>query len=162
MDILDLLVADHENLRRLMAAMTNHLGDQRSTGPNDIVELDRFGLAEANARLVSAFITHERLEDRCLLSAIRALEASGGLSAHDISEDHQTLRQLFQLLTAVERTCDGRHVHALREVLERVERALEKHLEYEEEILFPSIRKNLPPDTLMSLGRTAEDLLQRA
>ena len=152
MDIFEELTKDHRIIHQVLDAFETFV--DASAGELDLVELNRFAV------FFREFVelTHNEREERILLPAMEALgyARNGGPLTH-IREEHERERNLLLELrrTAVRQGQPGaveraRIVKTARELI-TFERA---HIKKENELLYPSVQKDLAGKTLSDLGRS--------
>jgi len=163
MDIFEELTKDHRTIHQVLDAFETFIDG--SSAELDLVELNRFAV------FFREFVelTHNEREERILLPAMEALGYArhGGPITH-IREEHERERNLLLELrraavrqrqpTALDR---GRILNTARELI-AFERA---HIKKENELLYPSVQKDLAGKTLSDLGqalRTHEGTWSRA
>lgn len=151
MDIFEELTKDHRVITQVLDAFEAFV--DTAAGELDLVELNRFAV------FFREFVelTHNEREERILLPAMESLGyARNGAPLTHIREEHERERNLLLELrraavrqgqpTAVER---ARIVKTARDMI-AFERA---HMKKENELLYPSVQKDLAGKTLSDLGR---------
>lgn len=142
MNILNRLLKDHERLRGAMTAMFAVLGRAQGSGLDDQAVFDRQKLQEMQRRFLESFRAHEKFEERFLSRALKEIEEKGLLPANAIEAEHRSIHEVFNLLTAVVKSGDEKHIYPVRFVMNCVRDELYRHLAYEEEY-FPLIQRFL-------------------
>lgn len=154
MDIIDVFLESHAALRGELATLSAPFDRPHGVGWDDCVSLDMKRLSRDMRTFFDAFKKHEAAEDEFLteVSGQFALDAQTQAS---FAEGRRSLGEIMKLFSVVAFSCDGEHVHRVRELLFRLREELEAHLVYEEKILFPLLKSRLPAERLGEIGRRA-------
>ncbi|MDP3542318.1 MAG: hemerythrin domain-containing protein [Elusimicrobiota bacterium] len=151
MDIVEFLHESHLALRRELEALEAPFRRPHGVGWDDRVSLDNDALQRGVDAFFTSFRRYEAAEDEILAEAAAPL----GLDEETVAEftkGRRTVADIMKLLGAVTFTCDGEHVHRVRELLGRTREEIENHLSYEEKVLFPLLKERLTPAQLKRLG----------
>lgn len=154
MDIVEFFHESHMALRRELAALEAPFKLPHGVGWDDCVSLDRDALLRDVDAFFSSFRLHEATEDEVLAAAGRRLGLDEEMRA-EFTKGRRTVADVMKLFGAVTFTCDGEHVHRVRELLSRMREEIENHLSYEEQILFPLLKEKLPAAERERLGEHA-------
>jgi hemerythrin-like domain-containing protein len=154
MDLVDLLLKGHKTLRGSLKTMTGMLGKPSGVGWEDRMALDHAKFSRHLNEFLVAFEMHEAVEDDFLARVVRQMGMEQELN-DAVDEGHRSLREITRLFKVIVAECDGEHAYRVRMVLVRLSEELERHLAYEEERLFPTLRKRLPAGLLRALARRA-------
>ncbi len=138
-DLLDLLTADHREVRSAFAELDGRLPEAR-----------RRTLVE---RTVTALVQHSVVEEQLLYPLARRVLPDGGQHAdHDVAEHAEVERLMLQL----ERLDVDSEAFATTR--RQWVRSTVAHIEEEEADLFPRLREACTADELVRLGRQAVQL----
>ena len=154
MDIVELLLQNHETLRGSLKSLTGMLGPPRGVGWEDRLGLDQARFSLQLGQFLAAFQAHEAAEDAYFSRIVRQLGLDPALDAA-IAEGHRSLGAMTHLFETVVGICDGEHVYRVRTVLFLLSEELERHFSYEEKRVFPKLRERLPAGLLRELGHRA-------
>ena len=154
MDIVELLLENHETLRGSLKSLTAMLGQPSGVGWEDRMGLDQARFSLQLGKFLADFKAHEAVEDAYLSRIVRQLGLDPELGAA-IAEGHRSLGAMTHLFGTVVGVCDGEHVHRVRTVLSLLSEELERHFVYEENRVFPKLRERLPAGLLRELGHRA-------
>ncbi len=154
MDIVEFLHESHRALRRELAALEAPFKLPHGVGWDDRVCLDRDALLRDVDVFFASFRRHEAAEDEVLSEAGDRLGLDAEMRA-EFTKGRRTVADVMKLFGAVTFTCDGEHVHRVRELLGRMRDEIENHLSYEEQVLFPLLKEKLPAGELKRLGEHA-------
>lgn len=139
LDLLDLLTADHREVRSAFAELEGQLPAAR-----------RRTLVE---RTVTALVQHSVVEEQLLYPLARRVLPDGGEHAdHDVAEHAEVERLMLQL----ERLDTGSQAFATAQ--RQWVRSTVAHIEAEEADLFPRLREACPAQELTRLGRQSVQL----
>lgn len=152
MDIIEVFLKSHASLRGELSALIKPFERPHGVGWDDCVSLDQKSLFRDILSCISSIKAHEEAEEEFLKEVSDALKPDEQVGAA-LAEGRRSLRELMKLLSVVAFSCDGEHVHRVRELLFRLRDELEPHLAYEEKILFPLLRERLPARQLSEAGR---------
>lgn len=154
MDIIEFFQQSHQALRQELAALEAPFKLPHGVGWDDRVCLDRDALLRDVEAFFASFRGHEAAEDEVLSAAGPRLGLDEELR-DEFTKGRRTVADVMKLFGAVTFTCDGEHVHRVRDLLGRMREEIETHLAYEEKVLFPLLRERLPPAELRRLGEHA-------
>lgn len=154
MDIIDVFLESHTALRGDISGLEAPFTRAHGVGWDDCVVLDQKRLLRDINAFFGAFKNHEKAEDDFLVEVSGLFELDAQTRAA-FAEGRRALAEIMKLFGAVAFSCDGEHVHRVRELLSRLRQELEAHLSYEEKTLFPLLRKRLPAALLRELGAQA-------
>lgn len=154
MDIIEILLQNHALLRAEFAALAAPFKRAHGVGWDDCVALDMPSLSRDIHGFFEAFKKHEKAEDELLAEVSGLLELDKDTRAAFL-EGRRAMGEIMKLFSVVAFSCDGEHVHRVRELLSRLGDELESHLAFKEKTLFPVLRKRLPAELLRELGRQA-------
>lgn len=135
-------LTSHAVLRAELEALSAPFKRTHGVGWDDCVALDQKRLLRDILAFIESVKTHETQEEAFLTEVSGALEPDEQTRAA-LAEGRRSLSELMKLLGVVAFTCDGEHVHRVRELLFRLRDELEPHLAYEEKTLFPLLRERL-------------------
>lgn len=151
MDIIDIFLERHEALRRDIAALEAPFQKPHGVGWDDCVAVDCGRLARGVEGLFASLRAHAAAEDRFLSGVAGKLRLDAETRA-DFEEGRRALAEITKLLGAVAFTFDGSHVHRVRELLSRMREEAESLLRFEEQTLFPLLRRRLDANLLREEG----------
>lgn len=151
MDIIDAFLETHAVLRGELSALEAPFKRAHGVGWDDCMSLDQKSLLRDINAFFASFKKHEAAEDEFLAKVAGRFELDAQTRAA-FAEGRRALSEIMKLFGAVAFSCDGEHVHRVRELLSRLRQELEAHLAYEEKILFPLLKKALPSELLRELG----------
>lgn len=154
MDIIDFFLESHAALRGEIEAVEAPFKRPHGVGWDDCVVLDNKRLLRNINAFFASFKKHEAAEDAFLAEVAGQFTLDAETRAA-FDEGRRSLGEIMKLFGAVAFSCDGEHVHRVRELLSRLREELESHLAYEEKILFPQMKKRLPAGLLRELGLQA-------
>lgn len=154
MDIIDFFLESHAALRGDVSRLEAPLKRAHGVGWDDCVAIDQKRLLRDVNGFFDSFKKHEMAEDDFLAEVSGQLVLDAQTRAA-FAEGRRALSEIMKLFGAVVFSCDGEHVHRVRELLSRLRQELEAHLSYEEKILFPLLRDRLPEALLRELGAHA-------
>lgn len=157
MDIIEGFLEKHGQLRQELAALEAPFQRPHGVGWDDCVSLDRPSLLRGVESFLAGFKDHEADEDEFFARVAGELTLDAKMSAA-FAEGRRAVYDIMKVFGAVAFTCDGEHVHRVRESLSRLREELEAHLAYEEKVLFPLLRERLPASRLRELGEKAHSL----
>lgn len=129
-DVVDLILQDHEEMRRLIHQVRG-------------APADRAGILTLLTTLVSA---HERAEESQVYPAVRQ-EASGADTVEHSQQEHLLADRLMRDLAAHE-PGSGEYDRIVTDLMD----AITHHLDEEESDLLPRMRETMPAERLDSLG----------
>jgi len=140
-ETIDSLIGEHATLRVLASQIGKSLGPRTGTGWDDLAfgALTDFGAARR--LFADALKAHEEKEERVISALVSRCDDHRAELEPVIEKAHASLNALMAMLDAVSSACDGKHIHAVRTVAERLREELEAHLAYEEKVLFPLLSK---------------------
>lgn len=150
MDIIEFFRASHRDLRRELAALEAPFNRPHGVGWDDCVSLDQEALQRDVDAFFSSFRRHEAAEDEVLAETAGRLGLDAEMLA-EFTKGRRTVADVMKLFGAVAFSCDGEHVHRVRELLARMREEIENHLVYEEKILFPLLQEKLTAAQLRRL-----------
>lgn len=141
MDILKKLASDHGDLRRRIKEIQGFL--QRHGGPSG----DRLG--ESSARelfrmqktLAEALKAHEREEERFMAETLVRAGAEAEPLIKAVEGDHKSLGDLLRILDTMSDVRTQHSAYSIRFTSHSLAYALERHLSYEEQHVFPLIAR---------------------
>ena len=135
MNLIELLLADHEEAKSLMAKVEKSQGDARR---------------EAFQQLVYELARHETAEEEVVYPALRRLDGGAAIADARIKEEESANKALAELekldITSSEWSAKFSSLH--REVL--------AHAEAEESQVFPRLRQSEDGDKLEKMGKILE------
>lgn len=137
MGLLGCLLEDHEELRRSMAAMTELLRADECSGARRIGPATAQRLLEMECRMTSDLKAHETLENRFVDEALKEAGEEGEALLQTIKCDHESVREVFRILSALTSLGEGVSAYSIRFALSSLAHNLERHLDYEEKKAFP-------------------------
>jgi hemerythrin-like domain-containing protein len=152
-DFFDTLVDEHRLILRTLDALEHFIANVEDGKPLDLVELNRFVVF---LREFVELVHHER-EESVLFPAMMKLGYSkaGAPIAHIHSEHQRERGLLFELRQAAVRVrpmSSAQHAHLVGLVRELI--AFErKHIKKENELLYPTVKKELSGQTLEELTK---------
>ena len=156
MDIIDDFLEKHAALRAEISKLEAPFKRAHGVGWDDCMALDPKGLTRDLNAFFDSFRKHEKEEDD-LMAEVAALFEPDAPTRASFAEGRRALAEIMKLLGVVASTCDGEHVHRVRELLVRLRQEVESHLTYEEKTLFPLLRRRLPESLLRELGAHFHD-----
>lgn len=142
MDKIDSLIQEHATLRRLADRIVRSLGTQRGVGWEDCTDCEMTSFFSAQRVFQDMLAEHEAREERILGALLRHRETGSADLEPILHRAHASLNGMTALLRTLSNVCDGRHVYAVRTMAERLRDELERHLTYEEKVLFPFLRRS--------------------
>ncbi len=142
MDIIERLLMEHQELRRLIGEMqrcfpSGDLGDE-SLGAQTVEKLKQ--MADS---LLAKLRAHEEVERRLIDEAGREIggEALNCLAA--MTADHEALNDIFSILAAISGLKEANNAYSLGFVISSLSYRLNQHMDYEEKEAFPCLSKAL-------------------
>lgn len=151
MDIIDVYLERHGALRAQIAALEAPFKRPHGVGWDDCLALDHKALLRDVGAFFDAFREHEASEEEMFAEASDRIRLDPATRAA-FEKGRRAVADIMKLFGAVAFTCDGEHVHRVRELLSRMREEVEAHLAFEERILFPLAREALPPALLAELA----------
>lgn len=151
MDIIDVFLEKHAGLRAELESLAAPFNRPHGVGWDDCLSLDRERMLRDVDSFFASFREHEASEDELFSERLSLDEPTR--AAFDAGR--RAVADIMKLFGAVAFTCDGEHVHRVRELLSRMREEVEAHLAYEEKVLFPMMRERLPAALLRRLGERA-------
>lgn len=135
------LMKEHADLRRLAKDLEDAMGVPGGAGWDDCTRCDVARLKAAQEKLSKELLAHEDEEKRLLTEAFQTEGGDPAVYGREIEKSSETLAHLIGMMRTVTTLYDGNHAYALRGAVERVRQALAEHLDREEEMLFPLLRR---------------------
>lgn len=151
MDIIDVFLERHAALRGELSALEAPFRQPHGVGWDDCVALDGEALRRDAEAFFASFRGHALEEDE-FLAAARARAGLDEELLRAFAEGRRSVADIMKLFGAVAFTCDGEHVHRVRELLSRMRDEVEAHLRFEETSLFPAFRERVPAGLLREHG----------
>lgn len=151
MDIIDVFLERHAALRRDLSALEAPFQKPHGVGWDDCVAVDRGGLVRGVEGFFASWREHASAEDRFMGSVSGKVRLDAATLA-DFDEGRRALAEIMKLLGAIAFTFDGSHVHRVRELLSRLREESESLLRFEEQTLFPLLRRRLDANLLREEG----------
>lgn len=152
MDIIDVFLDRHASLRRDLSALEAPFQPPHGVGWDDCVAIDANRLLRDIETFFASFKSHVLAEDDFLAEVAGRVKLDPATRA-DFAEGRRAVADIMKLFGAVAFTCDGEHVHRVRELLTRMHEEVEAHLRFEETTLFPLVKDRLPAETLREHGQ---------
>lgn len=151
MDIIDVFLERHAALRRDVAALEAPFQKPHGVGWDDCVAVDCGRLMRDIERVFASFREHAASEDRFMAQVADKVRLDAATAA-DFEEGRRALAEIMKLLGAIAFTFDGSHVHRVRELLSRMRAEADSLLAFEEQTLFPLLRRRLDAKLLRDAG----------
>lgn len=140
MDIIELLIQQHDSLRAHLVQIRKHLTH------NDLNDL--LGV------FVNEFELHESVEEQFLYPEVSGLfnQETHGENTYNFEEMHTLIWKNMKLLV---QAVSGGHREAIQEAFFKFDALLEAHMSAEDRTLFPLTRKSVSFPVLQELGEKA-------
>jgi iron-sulfur cluster repair protein YtfE (RIC family) len=151
MDIIDVFLERHGELRARISELEAPFKRPHGVGWDDLVTLDCQRMQRDIGAFFEAFREHEASEDAMFAEAADRIRLDPA-TREAFEKGRRAVADIMKLFGAVAFTCDGEHVHRVRELLSRMREEVEAHLAYEEKVLFPLAREGLPAALLTELA----------
>jgi hemerythrin-like domain-containing protein len=133
MDVIDLLIADHNRMRGLISRYRDASGDEEST--------------VLASKMIDELQTHMAAEEKIFYRAVDDRTEDIGKDVDEGYEEHHVAKTLIEELETLKPTSDP-WVAKVTVLIESVEH----HIDEEEEELFPSVRSTTESDWRKDLG----------
>jgi len=156
MDIIDVFLERHAILRGELTALEAPFRQPHGVGWDDCLALDGEALRRDADAFFASFRGHALDEDEFLAEA-GALLNLDAQTQEAFGEGRRSVGDIMKLFGAVAFTCDGEHVHRVRELLSRMREEVEAHLLFEERTLFPLFKQRVSAALLREHGLRARE-----
>jgi iron-sulfur cluster repair protein YtfE (RIC family) len=140
MELIDVMRKDHALLRSALKSLEAHLGPGCRCGWEDRVELDPVEFHKDLETLFRALQKHKTFEEKLVARWLKPSRTSDDSMEKMLLERHGSIDSLVKLFSIVTALIADGHVHSTRTILARLREELTRHLEEEEEGLFPRLR----------------------
>ena len=140
MDVVDILIKDHDSLRGALKSLELHLGPGCGCGWEDQVQLDPAKFHDDLETLSRAFREHKNFEEKFAEDWLRQSPEPNSAVEKILLESHKSIDALLKLFATVATLISDGHVHATRTVMSRLREELARHMNEEESGLFPLLR----------------------
>lgn len=154
MDIIEVFLEKHGQLRRDLEALEAPFRRPHGVGWDDCVSVDCKCLLKDIEGFFASFKDHEAAEDEFMSEVSHLVKPDAATSAA-FANGRRAVADIMKLFGAVAFTFDGEHVHRVRELLSRMGREVETHLAFEEKRLFPMLKARVPAAVLREAGERA-------
>lgn len=154
MDIIEVFLEKHGQLRRDLEALEAPFRRPHGVGWDDCVSVDCKRLLKDIEAFFASFKDHEAAEDE-FMSEVASLVRPDAATSAAFANGRRAVADIMKLFGAVAFTFDGEHVHRVRELLSRMSGEVEKHLAFEEKSLFPMLKARVPAAVLREAGERA-------
>jgi hemerythrin-like domain-containing protein len=141
-DVFEVLRADHGDVQLLLAALENGPGHSAGASPPALA-----ARKEAAQRLVIESSRHEAAEEEYFWPAVRARLGHGNKLADEAIGQEQEAKEALSRLDKLEADDDE-----FDQVLAEVIPAARRHIEFEENRVWPEMRQALSPGVARDLG----------
>lgn len=135
MDLTARLLEEHADLRSCLRSIEAALDELERGDCRSPETLSRF--ADMVRLFLAAFKAHEKLEDRFFPAALGGDEELMRV----VEADHAGVDQVFELLNGLVACGQLDDVYAARFAVARIARDLERHLAFEETVVFPRLKQ---------------------
>ena len=146
MDIIDLLIKDHDGFRRELVEIRHALSQN--------------GLREKIKLFISRYELHESIEEEILFPALEGLPEDV-LSAKLMPNYEKMHERIWILLDQLMDSMGHSQFSELQQAFFMFAASVETHLGHEERVLFPTIREMMNRAVLESLGKAAEQRIAK-
>ncbi|HVC08786.1 MAG TPA: hemerythrin domain-containing protein [Elusimicrobiota bacterium] len=150
MDIIDDFLEKHEEIRRLMDAVAGCF-------PHEPASLDEFRpemlkrLKETADSLIAKLEEHEALEQRFLSEIARDVGPEGADCIAAVSADHEAINDISNIFESISRLTEEKNSYSFRFAVSSLAYRLNRHLSYEENKVFPCLRRTVSPARLAAV-----------
>lgn len=139
------LLEDHKELRRLTAEIAEVLREER------ILDIERLQpeavkrLSVLHRRLTDDIKAHEELEERLMADALKEMGSKGARLLGAVRSDHDSIHEVFKLLDALMSIAYEESAYSIDFTVSCLRNQLERHLDYEEKEIFPTLKRLWSP-----------------